>query len=298
MLHPNMLRFPRAARTPSAFLLALILCTAGAGASASPAAASTTHPSWKIQVIIYKNTDITYTDSVGGSHHFVGAALPSDVSLAAADATKFVNTDIPALSSGNQRAVLTIKTINAAVTRLDSDGNGGFTPSPTTTTADLSAGFDSHIVLWESAGWDFSTAQSDELAHYGGLTWPMGTAPTFTTIPIPYLRSDDRNVFKHEWGHAITGYYDAAGTAPKPMVDPHAPSTSVNCHTGRGYVQVDDSDTKPVPNSIFNDASGFTHDYYSGVTATSDHPTRCLGITPAAWARGGPITKPAAPRRP
>ena len=28
----------------------------------------------------------------------------------------------------------------------------------------------------------------------------------------------------------------------------------------------------------------------SGITATADQPSRCLGIPPAAWALGGPVT--------
>jgi hypothetical protein len=55
---------------------------------------------------------------------------------------------------------------------------------------------------------------------------------------------------------------------------------------------MDESDLNPVPNSIYNDQSGFTHDYYSGTTALATAPSQCLGITPAAWAAGGPVTRP------
>jgi hypothetical protein len=44
-----------------------------------------------------------------------------------------------------------------------------------------------------------------------------------------------------------------------------------------------------LPNSLYNNISGFTHDYYSGLTARAEDPTRCLGISPQAWAYGGPV---------
>jgi hypothetical protein len=57
----------------------------------------------------------------------------------------------------------------------------------------------------------------------------------------------------------------------------------------------DENEMFPIPNSIYNNESGFTHDYYSGTTATPDQPTRCLGITAAAWASGGPVSGPQRP---
>jgi hypothetical protein len=124
----------------------------------------------------------------------------------------------------------------------------------------------------------------------------MGTGQTYDAIYADFVQSNQRNVFKHEWGHSILFYYDAAGTAPKPAVDNHINNTTnqyVNCQTGLPYILVDETDDNPIPNSIYNNLSGFTHDYYSGETATADLPYRCLGITPAAWASGGPVTRPA-----
>lgn len=47
--------------------------------------------------------------------------------------------------------------------------------------------------------------------------------------------------------------------------------------------------------SADNNESGFTHEYYSGQTAAWSEPSRCLGITPEAWATGGPVSKPERP---
>ena len=58
------------------------------------------------------------------------------------------------------------------------------------------------------------------------------------------------------------------------------------------YVWLDETDANPIPNSIYNNESGFTHDYYSGTTALATDPMHCLGITPSAWATGGPVSMP------
>jgi hypothetical protein len=74
-------------------------------------------------------------------------------------------------------------------------------------------------------------------------------------------------------------------------VDNHQPGAYVHCGTGDGYVLVDEAQDGPIRNSIFNNRSGFTHDYYSGTTALASDPDSCLGITRAAWASGGPVTR-------
>jgi hypothetical protein len=73
------------------------------------------------------------------------------------------------------------------------------------------------------------------------------------------------------------------------------PFTYVHCGTGEDYIWLDETDAVPVPNSIYHNASGFTHDYYSGTTALASDPAHCLGITPEAWAAGGPVSRPGQP---
>jgi hypothetical protein len=101
------------------------------------------------------------------------------------------------------------------------------------------------------------------------------------------------NVFKHEWGHSLLDYYDALRTAPLPTVSNHTDGNQyVHCVSGQMYVWADETDANPIANSIYNNGSGFTHDYYSGTTALATDRLRCLGITPAAWATGGPVSMP------
>ena len=65
-----------------ATLAALTLAAATLTMTAAPAHAAGANPAWKIEVILYKNTDVTYTDAAGVSHHFVGTLVPAEVSRA------------------------------------------------------------------------------------------------------------------------------------------------------------------------------------------------------------------------
>lgn len=274
-----------------AFIAAVTLVLSLCGLTV-PAAAVTAGPAWKIEVLIYPYTDITYL-TAGVSHRLVGSLMPDEVTTIKTSMIGFVDTDVPALSSGKQHPKLTVKTVNKPLdaASLVADGGGGWTPDPWSTKADQDLGYDSYIVFWQSYGWDWGINATDNIGHYGGLTWNLGPAPTFSEITLSQLDYGGHNVIKHEWGHAITGFYDATGIAPKPMADNHHPESSVNCKTGRGYVLLDESASNPIPNSIFNNNSGFTHDYYSGLTAQASNPRHCIGITSKAWASGGPVSK-------
>jgi hypothetical protein len=51
------------------------------------------------------------------------------------------------------------------------------------------------------------------------------------------------------------------------------------------WVSEFDSDNPfEIPNSLYNNNSGFHHDILSGTIALSSDPTTCLGIPPHAWA--------------
>ena len=79
-----------------------------------------------------------------------------------------------------------------------------------------------------------------------------------------------------------------------PAVDNHINDTDkryVHWPTGEPYILKDETDDAPIPNSIYNNQRGFTHDYYTGQTAAADKPQTRLGITPEAWASGGPVAR-------
>jgi hypothetical protein len=255
-----------------------------------------THPRWKILVLIYDKTDAIVTDTRGVSHHMVGAMTRSEVERATLASTEFVETDIPALTSGNMIPELTIRYPERALTQLDPFFHGWW-PSPANTAPERDPAFDSVIVIWDPRAVDQYTGIAHWLGgDWAGLATPMGAGPTYAAIIIEATGYPDRNVFKHEWGHSILYYFEAVGRTPQPTVTNHAVINQyVHWPTGESYVWVDETTANPIPNSIYNNESGFTHDYYSGTTATADQPTRRLGITPEAWMLGGPVTKPAPP---
>ena len=160
--------------------------------------------------------------------------------------------------------------------------------------------FDSVIVVWQTIGIDQVSGRREELSPefggLGGLAYSAGAVQqTYLTASVfgSNLFGFGRNLLKHEWGHGILFYYNSTGAAPKPAVNNHINDTDqryVQCVTGTPYLLVDESQQE-IPNSIYNNESGFTHDYYSGTTATAASPQQCLGITPAAWKTGGPVTK-------
>jgi hypothetical protein len=250
------------------------------------------HPRWKILVLIYERTDAVVTDTAGVRHHMVAAMTPAEKERATLATTQFVETDIPALTSGNMIPELTIRYPDHALTQLDPLGDAWW-PSPANTAADRDSAFDSVIVIWDPRVVDEYTGTRYWIGGGAGLTPPMGAGQTYATIIIEATGYGHRNVFKHEWGHSILFYFDAVGRAPKPTITNHAIINQyVHWPSGDNYVWLDETDANPIPNSIYNNESGFTHDYYSGTTATADQPTRRLGITPEAWMFGGPVTKP------
>ena len=249
------------------------------------------HPRWKILVLIYDKTDVFVTDS-GVRHHLLAAMTPAEVERAATQATLIVNNDIAALDSGNMVPELTIRYPNHALSPPDQIFPP-WSPSPADTAADTDPSFDSVIVIWDPRVVDADTGVRSWIGAAAGLATPTGRGQTYTAIIIEATGYGHRNVFKHEWGHCIQFYFDAAGTAPKPAVTNHAVAGQyVHWPTGDSYVWLDETDANPIPNSIYSNAAGFTHDYYSGFTATADQPTRRLGITPEAWSLGGPVTRP------
>jgi hypothetical protein len=263
----------------------------------APIQASDPHPAWKILLLIYDTVDVTYTDDAGITHRYYSEMTQQEKDQTEQVVTQFVEEDIPALTSGNMIPMLTIRHPEQALTRLEHYSNGGWSPAPYQVIPDRDPAFDSVIVIWDPWVLDDATGETIFIGEAAGLAYWMGTGQTYAAIVSDAATSyGHRNVFRHEWGHSILFFYEAFGTAPKPAVDNHAwgtPETQyVHCPTGEPYILMDETPDDPIPNSIYNNESGFTHDYYSGTTAVQDQPTRCLGITPEAWASGGPVSGP------
>jgi hypothetical protein len=250
------------------------------------------HPSWKILVLIYDKTDAVVKGLDGVSHHYVSATTLDEVERATLAATQFVETDIPALTSGNMVPELTIRYPDHPLTNLDPVGDGWW-PSRLSTAADLDPAFDSVIVIWDPRVVDEYTGIRQWIGIAAGMVPNGYSRQAYAAIIIEATGYGHRNVFKHEWGRSILFYFDGIGVSPQPPVNNHTSSDQyVHWPSGESYVWLDETDANPIPNSIYNNESGFTHDYYSGTIATADQPARRLGITPEAWMWGGPVTKP------
>jgi hypothetical protein len=249
------------------------------------------HPSWKILALIYDQTDFTHVDQNNVTHHYVAQMTQQEVLAATDVVTIFAEQDIPELTSGEMIPTLTIRYPTQPLTSLSPFGDAWW-PAPGDVAADRDPAFDAVIVIWDPRAVDLTTNLPQTLNNAAGLTPAMGTGQTYTAVIFDaVVNYGHRNVLKHEFGHCITEFFDAAGTAPKPKVENHAVEGQyVHCGTGDAYVWVDESDANPIPNSIYNNASGFTHDYYSGTAALAGDPSTCLGITSDAWAHGGPVS--------
>ena len=257
------------------------------------------NPSWNVLVLIYGQTDFSYTDAGGAQQHFQAAMTANEMQRAEANARRFFADDVPALSSGMEHPRVTVRYPSHPLTTLTQTGQcGGYYPSPSDTAADREAGFDSVVVIWDDSS-TVAGSPPDVFTTCVGLTDDTGTGQTHATMPVDAAIGNQRNVFKHEWGHSILFYYMSAGKTSQAGLPRHewnhindTDKAFVNCQTGASYVLQDEDDSTPIPNSIYNNGSGFTRDYYSGVTARAGDPTTCIGVGPAAWSSGGPVTKP------
>lgn len=256
-----------------------------------PRVPNTPHPRWKILVLVYPQTDVTYIDTQGVTRHVTGAMSRWDVDRALDQARHFVQQDIPALSSGNMLPEFTARVAHEPLKSL-SPFFEGWWPAQGDVIKELDPAFDSVIVIWEPRGRDVATGQPLVIAGDAAVTQDRGLRQTYTTMRVPYAGlNGQRNVYKQQWGVALTSYFQAMQLVPPPPVNLNpAPTQYVNCQTGQPYVWQEETNSNPIPNSIYNDGSGFLHDYYSGTLALADAPTVCLGLGDAAWAWGGPVT--------
>jgi hypothetical protein len=250
---------------------------------------STPAPGWKLLVLIYGQTDVVLSDG----HHVVATMTEDEKDVAEANATRFVTQDVPALTSGLMVPTLEVRFPDHPLDRLSPIAEGWW-PSPGDVQADRDRAFDSLLVIWDPRVTDLTTGGQRWIGMSAGLTPDTGLGQTYLAMIIESATQYGHlNVFKHEFGHSILNFSSALGVGPTPFVTNHASEGQyVHCPTGTQYVWADENDANPIPNSIYNNESGFTHDYYSGTTAAAGDPTTCLGITPQVWAYGGPVSHP------
>lgn len=256
------------------------------------------HPSWRILALIYQTTDFTYTDDFGVQHRVIGSFTNAEIANATAVFQAFAAVDIPALTKGNMIPTIEVRKAAAPLSSLTRIFTRSWWPTAADLGAERDLSFDSIIVLWQTRGVNQFSGRLEDLSPeaggLGGLACINNLCQTYATLSVfgSNLFGFGHNILKHEWGHGILFHFAGIGASPNPIVDNHiAPGGYVQCKTGTHYVYVDEPENNPIPNSIYNNESGFHHDYYSGTTALPANPQQCLGITPAAWKAGGPVTK-------
>ena len=250
-----------------------------------PRVADVPHPRWKILLLVYAQTDARIDGPNGTTRHVRAAMSPAEIDQTIQQARLFVEQDIPALTSGQMLPTLTVR-------QPQSPLGVGRWPAPGDVLPDLDPAFDSVMVVWDSRLKDVATGESLPLGDWV-VTYPRGLGQTYIALTAGSAGLGGfRNGYKHAWGDAILSYYEALQRTPLPTVTNHPTSGSayVNCKTGQGYVWQDETNAQPIPNSIYSNTAGFTHDYYSGTVARAEAPTVCLGIGPQVWAWGGPVT--------
>lgn len=123
-----------------------------------PHVPNTPHPRWKILVLIYPQTDVSYTDALGVTRHVIGSLLSQDIDTTLDQARRFVLRDIPALSSGNMLPEFTARLARAPLKSL-SPFFDGWWPAQPDVIEELDPAFDSVIVIWKPRVRDLATGQ-------------------------------------------------------------------------------------------------------------------------------------------
>lgn len=253
---------------------------------------------WRIQLLLLDDVQAEIVDEAGKTRQVRSTIDEETKKIAFEFVQEFVNVDIPALSSGNMiPTLLPLVDTNKPVTTL-TRWNSMYWPSPSDTVSLWDRTADSVIAVFNPRMVDIETGETigvnySKTSSYAGLAADIkGREQTYMTVIDNAATGayGTRNTLRHEYGHCILNYFDEIGASPEPKVSNHASSDDyVNCETGAYYDFVDETLENPIPNSIYNIHEGFTHDYFSGTTALSSAPDQCLGITPEAWAQGGPV---------
>ncbi|MEX8518117.1 MAG: hypothetical protein AB3X44_06350 [Leptothrix sp. (in: b-proteobacteria)] len=253
------------------------------------------HPSWKVLVLVYGETDAVITDANGVQRHVRSDATPAELDLVTEQARQFVVNDIPVLSSGNMLPSLTVRRASHPLNHLTLlTSTTDWWPAWGDTADEVHDPYDSVIIIWDSRVRDVAGGDAFKLGGPVALTRVATVVPIYNTLDLASAGLDGtRHALKQNWASAVQTHYQALQVLPEPAIDVNVDSVRsqyVNCKTGHHYLWQTESAEQPIPNSIWNNSSGFMHDLYSGQVARAGAHRSCLGLGPQVWAWGGPVT--------
>jgi len=196
--------------------------TDGQAPAATPNTAPTATPkaapmaTWKTLVMLYRETDVTFTRDNGSSYRLQVRMTNEMYDLMRKTVRQFA-TSANTWSGGLAAVDMTILDMPHPLTRVDAFG-GGYWVSPTAVKQDLntyapSGKYDSVIVIWQPT----DTKGVSIPVPAWGLTMPDGSWSNntgFTSIVTPHQMwwltgsSAPEEVFVHEWMHQVIFFHE------------------------------------------------------------------------------------------
>ena len=243
-------------------------------APSDPPALSPLAGSWKGIVLIYRDTDVTFTRSDGSDYHLQVHMSDAMHDLVLDTVARFQHS-VSNWSSGMVEMPIDVVEVPHPLTSLDQFGSG-YWVGPNSVEADINqyaptGSYDSVFVIWQAR----DDAGQEVPVGGWGLTLPPGTwanGAGYSSIIAPaalWWWSESpapEEVFMHEWLHQVIFWNEGKA---RPSVDLHAPDRFGYGPTGGTY-------------------RGWLSDVMTGHVPDGDHMN---GITAAMWA----ADKPSAP---
>jgi len=188
-------------------------------ASSAPSPTLKVMPVWKALLLVYHNTDVTYTDSEGTTRRLT-TALPNAEILKALWAFRQYTSIAHDFSAREALVQYDIVHITRPITSITSLGSAGYWVSPSDVMIELdqyapSGSYDSVFVHWAQCNPDFS--QCVPSAGWGlglqptgwshGATYATVTNASDWTWEVPTVGE----IWLHEWLHGVCSYYAGLG---------------------------------------------------------------------------------------
>ncbi len=187
---------------------------------------------WKVLVLVYRQTNLDFVDPSGKSRHLSATMSPSTESMMVG-AVKTMPKLTRQWSSGLAAQAMTVVRPATTLTKLTALGGGAYWLAPEDIAADVALyappwSYDSIMVIWQP--WD----TEDSVSSVGwGLAWPASQASNgsaYATVTVPQAGNNSwvtgltypGEPFMHEWLHGVIDYYASHGSSTPAL---HADAT-------------------------------------------------------------------------